>query len=128
MKKFDKSNYNFIDLSKTDYTTFSALEQDQLLEDTQELLKCTKGKVTKTPMNLALVGGYLIMRGGQFKKVNIFGAKWKKGNTTKQERKLIKKVFKTAQFYYLFKVVILLISKQGSRQDLLNPTVVKKIK
>lgn len=128
MKKFDKNNYKFIDLSKTDYTAFSAFEQDQLLMDTQEVLKCTKGKMSKTPMNLALVAGYLAMRGGEFKKVNAFGSKWKKGNTTKEERKLVKKVLTTAQFYYIFKIVIILITKQDNNKDILNPTVVQKIK
>ena len=128
MKQFDKKNYKFIDLSQTDYTTFSGIEQDQLLKDTQEVLQCTKGKMSKTPMNVALVAGYLAMRGGEFKKVNAIGAKWKKGNTTKEEQKLIKKVLSTARFYYLFKVVTVVISKQDNNQDLLNPTVVQKIK
>lgn len=129
MKKFNKENYKFIDLSETDYTQFSQVELDKMIEDTKEVLGLTKKKMKMTPMNLGLVGGLLGVKGGQFIKINaLTGAKWKKGNTTKEERKLIKRVFTTARLYYLFKVVIVLISKNSSEQDLLNPTLIQKIK
>ncbi len=129
MKKFNKENYKFVDLSETDYTQFSQVELDKMIEDTKEVLKLTKKKMKMTPMNLGLVGGLLGVKGGQFIKINaLTGAKWKKGNTTKEERKLIKRVFTTARLYYLFKVVIVLISKNSSEQDLLNPTLIQKIK
>lgn len=129
MKKFNKENYKFVDLSETDYTQFSQVELYKMIEDTKEVLKLTKKKMKMTPMNLGLVGGLLGVKGGQFIKINaLTGAKWKKGNTTKEERKLIKRVFTTARLYYLFKVVIVLISKNSSEQDLLNPTLIQKIK
>ncbi len=129
MKKFNKENYKFVDLSETDYTLFSQVELDKMIEDTKEVLGLTKKKMKMTPMNLGLVGGLLGVKGGQFIKINaLTGAKWKKGNTTKEERKLIKRVFTTARLYYLFKVVIVLISKNSSEQDLLNPTLIQKIK
>ncbi|MGN1052486.1 MAG: hypothetical protein ACI4SH_03750 [Candidatus Scatosoma sp.] len=128
MKKFDKNNYRFIDLSETDHTQFSPLELDGMIEDTKEVLAVTKKKIKSTPMNLALAAGLLGVRGGEFIKINaLTGAKWKKGNATKDERKLIKKVFSTARIYYLFKIVITLIKKEGA-VDQLNPTIVQKIK
>lgn len=127
MKKFDKDNYRFINLSETDYTQFSVLELDDRIATTKEILSMTKGKIKQTPMNIALVAGLLGVRGGEFKSINILGAKWKAGNTTKEERKLVKKVFFTAKFYYLFKVVITLISKKESQFDELNPTLAEKI-
>ncbi len=130
MKKqtFDKKNYNFIDLSETDINQFSQLEIDKMVEETKEVLQMTKGQVKKSIMNLGLAGGLLHAKGGQFVKINAFtGAKWKKGNTTKEEQKMLNKVFTTARFYYLFKVVIVLISKNESQQDTINPTLVQKI-
>ena len=127
--KFNKENYRFIDLSKTDYTQFSQIELDQMIADTKEVLEMTKGQVKSTPMNLGLAGGLLGVREGQFIKVNaLTGAKWKKGNATKEECNLLKKVFSTARIYYIFKVVIVLISQKQSDMDLLNPTLVQKIK
>lgn len=128
MKNFNKNDYRFIDLSETDCNQFSELELDDMLADTKEVLSVTKGKLKLTPMNIGLVSGLLAMRGGEFIKVNIFGAKWKKGNTAKEERKLIEKVFSTARLYYLFKLFIVLISKGDGEQDLLNPTLAQKIK
>ncbi len=128
MKNFVKEDYRFIDLSETDHTQFSQLELDKMIEDTKEVLAMTKGKMKKTPMNLALAGGLIGVRGGEFKGINaLTGAKWKKGETTKDERKLLKKVFSTARLYYVFKVVIVLISKKEGELDNLNPTLVQKI-
>ncbi len=128
-KTFDKNNYNFIDLTKTDFNDFSELELDKLIEDTKEVLSMTKGKVTKSPMNIGLAGGLLAVRGGEFKSINaLTGAKWTKGNTSKEEQKLLKKVFSTGRLYYLFKVVIVLIAQKDGQQDLLNPTLAQKIK
>ena len=127
--KFNKENYRFIDLSKTDHTQFSQLELDQMIADTTEVLTETKGKVKMSPMNLGLAGGLLAARDGQFVKINaLSGAKWKKGKASKAECKLLKKVFFTARLYYIFKVIIVLISKKDAEQDLFNPTLVQKIK
>ena len=80
-------------------------------------------------MNLGLAGGLLGVREGQFIKINaITGAKWNKGNATKEECKLLKKVFSTARLYYIFKVVIVLASQKEGAQDLFKPTLVQKIK
>lgn len=126
--KFDKSNYKFIDLSETDFTQFSQIELDKMIEDTKEVLAMTKGKVKMTPMNLGLAGGLLAVRNGQFIKINaLTGAKWKKGDATKDECRLLKKVFSSARLYYIFKVIIVLISQKDGVQDLLNPTLVQKI-
>ena len=127
-KKFDKNNYRFIDLAETDHTQFSQLELDKMIEDTKEVLEMTKKDRKKTPMNLGLAGGLLAVRDGQFIKINaLTGAKWKKGKATKDECKLLKKVFSTARLYYIFKVVIILVSKKEAEQDLFNPTLVQKI-
>ena len=125
--KFNKENYRFIDLSQTDFTQFSQIELDKMIADTIEVLQMTKGKVKSSPMNLGLAGGLLAVRGGQFEKINAFSAKWKKGDATKEECKLLKKVFSTAQLYYAFKVIIVLVSKEDSSQDLFAPTLVQKI-
>ena len=128
MNKFDKNNYRFIDLAETDYTQFSQLELDKMIEDTKEVLAMTKGKIKMTPMNLGLISGLLGVREGAFVKINaLTGAKWKKGNATKDECKLVKKVCTTARLYYIFKVVINLVSKKEGEQDLYNPTLVQKI-
>jgi hypothetical protein len=128
MKKFDKNNYKFIDLSETDHTQFSQLELDRMIADTVEVLNMTKGKITMSPMNLGLIGGILGVRGGQFIRINaLTGAKWKKGNASKDEQKLAKKVFSTARLYYIFRVVIALISQKNGEADQLNPTLVQKI-
>lgn len=128
MKTFDKNNYRFIDLSETDHTQFSQLELDKMIADTKEVLAMTKGKVKMTPMNLGLAGGLLGVRDGAFIKINaLTGAKWKQGNATKDECKLVKSVFFTARLYYIFKVVLALISKNNGEQDQLNPTLVQKI-
>lgn len=128
MKKFDKNNYKFIDLSETDHTQFSQIELDKMVEDTKEVLAMTKGKITMTPMNLGLIGGVLGVRGGQFVRINaLTGAKWKKGEASKDEQKLAKKVFFTARLYYIFRVVIALIAQKEGSADQLNPTLVQKI-
>ena len=127
--KFNKENYRFIDLSETDHTQFSQLELDQMIADTTEVLALTKGKVKMTPMNLGLAGGLLAARDGQFIKINaLSGAKWEKGNASKDECKLLKKVFSTARLYYTFKIFIVLTSQKDAEQDLFNPTLVQKIK
>lgn len=127
--KFDKNNYKFIDLSETDHTQFSQIELDKMIEDTIEVLNSTKGTMKQTPMNLGLVGGLLAVRGGRFIKINaLSGAKWEKGSVSKEEEKLCKKVFSTARLYYLFKIFIVLASKNEGSQDLLNPTLVQKVK
>ena len=129
MKKFDKNDYNFIDLSETDISQFSQIELDKMLADTKELLNITKGGVKNTPMNISPVSGLLAARGGEFKKINaITGAKWKKGNTTKEERKLINKVFNTGRLYYTFKIVINLVKQQAGEWDILKPTLAQKTK
>lgn len=126
MSKFNKNDYRFIDLSETDHTQFSQIELDKMIATTKEVLAKTKLSITKTPMNLSLVGGLLAVRDGEFIRINaLTGAKWKKGKTTKEERKLIKRVFSTAKLYYTFKVVIALIKKDGE-QDLLNPVLAQK--
>lgn len=128
MKTFDKNNYRFIDLSETDHTQFSQLELDKMIADTKEVLAMTKGKIKMTPMNLGLAGGLLGVRDGAFVKINaLTGTKWNKGNATKDECKLVKSVFFTARLYYVFKVVLALISKNEGEQDQFNPTLLQKI-
>jgi len=133
MKTFDKNNYRFIDLSETDHNQFSQLELDKMIADTKEVLDMTKGKTKMTPMNLGLAGGLLAVRDGQFVKIHaLTGAKWKKGKATKDECKLLKKVFSTARIYYMIKMVTALVTalvfQKAASQDILNPTLVQKIK
>ena len=103
MAKFNQSDYSFIDLTETDLSTYPAEQIEASLADTYGILEMTAKKKKKTPMNLALVAGLLEARGGRFIKVCPLYAKWKKGQATKKEIKIIKKAISSAKVFYLFK-------------------------
>ncbi len=125
-KKINLDEYEFIDLTKTDASTFSDSELADLAETTLDILKATKGKIKKTPMNGGLVAGYLAVNGGELVRVNGLSAKWKKGNCSKEARKVIKKTLSSAKIYYLFKSVLSSVMKKENGYELLNPTLAKK--
>ena len=80
---FNKNDYKFIDLTETAFEDFTAVELDRYIADTIEVLGMTKGKMTKSIMNLSLASGLLAVRGGEFIRINAFVAKYKKGNVSK---------------------------------------------
>ncbi len=123
---FNRTDYQFFDLTQIDHTEMSEEELTVLLNDTKEALSLTKDKTKNTPLSLQLAGGILAARGGEFIRINAFtGAKWKKGNTTKEEQALLKKVFSKARGYYFLRMFIALLGQHGEQQ-ILNPTLVKK--
>lgn len=126
MAKFNKNNYNFLNLAENDVSQLSVTELDKALRDTKEVLKMTKYKITKTIMNLQLVNGLVSVRGGEFKSINAFFAKVKMGSVTKEEKKLIKKVLSTAKWYYRLKVIIVLITKIQSVDSIDPMLAIKK--
>ena len=125
MAKFNKNNYNFLNLAENDVSQLSVTELDNALRDTKEILKMTKYKITKTIMNLQLVNGLVSVRGGEFKSINAFFAKVKMGSVTKEEKKLIKKVLVTAKWYYRLKVIIVMITK-NQKVDSIDPMLAIK--
>ena len=126
MSKFNKNNYNFLNLAENNVNELSVTELDNALRDTKEILKMTKYKITKTIMNLQLVNGLVSVRGGEFKSINAFFAKVKMGSVTKEEKKLIKKVLATAKWYYRLKVIIVLITKNQSVDSIDPMLAIKK--
>lgn len=126
MAKFNKNDYNFIDLSETDHTEMTAVELDKCIADTMEVLKMTKRKISSSIMNLSLVSGLLGVRGGEFVKINVFSAKYNKGNCTKEELKVIKSVINTAKWYYRLKVIIILIAQKQGEMDEVTPLLANK--
>lgn len=126
MAKFNKNNYNFLNLAENDVSQLSVTELDNALRDTKEILKMTKYKITKTIMNLQLVNGLVSVRGGEFKSINAFFAKVKMGSVTKEEKKLIKQVLATAKWYYRLKVIIVLITKNQSVDSIDPMLAIKK--
>ena len=57
---------------------------------------------------------------------SLFSKKYKKGDATKAELKLVKRVIKTFRIYLVFKVVIALIGNQQAGMELLAPHVARK--
>ncbi len=126
MAKINPDNYTFIDLTKTDYTQFTAAELDRYAADTTAVLSATGKKLKKTPMNVGLTAGLLAIRGGEFIKVMPIAAKYKKGNANKNELKVIKRAMNTARLYYLFKNILAMVMKKENDPDLLNPHIAVK--
>ena len=126
--KFNKNDYRYVDLSEVDYTEFTATELDSLIHDTIEVLKMTKRKVGKSIMNVSLASGLLAVRGGEFKSVNAFIARWKKGNTSKEERKLIKTVMRTAKWYFRLKVIMALITRRNNEFTEVAPILATRVR
>ena len=126
MAKLNLDAYNFIDLSQTDFSLLTDEELAVYIKDTSAVLDAYKKKATKAKMIFGLAAGLLAMRGGELTKVTLFSKKYKKGNATKQELKLVKRVIKTLRIYLVFKVVIALVGNQQAGMQLLAPHAARK--
>ncbi|MDE6274160.1 MAG: hypothetical protein K2L87_03825 [Clostridiales bacterium] len=126
MAKLNLDAYNFIDLSQTDFSLLTDEELAVYIKDTIAVLDAYKKKATKAKMIFGLAAGLLAMRGGELTKVTLFSKKYKKGNATKQELKLVKRVIKTFRIYLVFKVVIALVGNQQAGMQLLAPHAARK--
>ena len=129
MAKINVDDYEFINISDEsgfDPDTYSAEEYEQMVQDTMEVLKARKGKITKSPDNLCLVAGVLAMREGEFISIAPIMVKYKKGNASKSELKVIKKVFSTAKLYYLLRNVLSNIAQKGIGTDGIYPYLARK--
>lgn len=131
MAKFNIKDYEFIDFSADstyDFDSLSAEEFEQILKDTLDVLKARKGKMLKSPENLCLASGLLAARGGEFISIAPIMVRWKKGNISKEERKIIKKVFTTARWYYLFRNFLSNMVKSDIGTDGIYPYLARKIR
>lgn len=131
MAKFDINNYEFINISEgaeneTSLANLSANEIEEMVEATLEVLKATGGKFKKVPTNLCLVAGVLGVRGGEFKKIAPIKVTYKKGDTTKEELKVINKVFTTGRIYYLVRNVIAFAADNQIGADGIYPYLAKR--
>lgn len=126
MAKLKLEAYDFIDLSQTDFSLLTDEELNVYLKDTYEVTNAYKKKITKAKFLFGLAAGILAMRGGELTKVTLISKKYKKGEATKQELKLVKRVIKTFRRYLMFKVVIALISNRQAGMELLAPHAAKK--
>ncbi len=106
MAKFKLDDYNFIE----DVSQLNEMELENAIKDTKTVLDALKKKMTKANVILPLAAGLLEIRGGSLDKVTLFGAKYKKGDASKEELKIVKKVISTYKKYLLFKVIIALIA------------------
>lgn len=126
MAKLKSENYEFIDLSKTDFSLLTDEELMVYIKDTTDVLKAYKKKATKAKILFELAAGLLAVHGGELTKVTLFSKKYKAGDASKQEIKLIKRVIKTFRTYLVFKVFIALIDNQQAGMEMLAPHVAKK--
>lgn len=126
MAKLKLEAYNFINLSETDFSLLTDEELLLYLKDTADVIGAYKKKVTKAKFLFGLAAGLLAMRGGELTKVTLFSKKYKKGDATKQDLKLVKRVIKTFRIYLVFKIVIALISNQQAGMELLAPHAARK--
>jgi hypothetical protein len=125
-KKPNLKEYDLIDLAQTDLSLLTEEELEVYITDTKTVLSAYKRKLTKANLVLALAAGLVDARGGDFDKVTLFVAKYKKGNITKDEKKLVKRAIKTFRFYLVFKVIIVLISQNGGGIKEFSPLLAKK--
>ncbi|MDE7297096.1 MAG: hypothetical protein K2N84_07530 [Clostridia bacterium] len=126
MAKFNVDAYNFIDLSQTDFSLLTDEELAVYIKDTTTVLNAYKKKATKAKMIFGLAAGLLAMRGGELTKVTLFSKKYKLGDATKEEKKIVKRVIKTFRKYLVFKIFIALVSNQQAGMELLAPHAAKK--
>lgn len=126
MAKLNLDNYEFIDLSKTDFSLLTDEELMVYIKDTTDVLNAYKKKATKAKMLFGLAAGLLAVHGGELTKVTLFSKKYKTGDASKQEIKLIKRIIKTFRKYLVFKIFIALIANQQAGMELLAPHVAKK--
>lgn len=129
MAKFNINDYEFIDISERSESkveNLSANELEEMVKATLEVLAATKGKFKRVPANLCLASGVLGVRGGEFKKIVPIKVTYKKGNVSKSEHKLIKKVFNTARLYYLINNVISIAADKGIGTDGIYPYLARR--
>lgn len=126
MAKLNLDAYEFIDLSQTDFSLLTDEELEVYVKDTVKVLDAYKKKATKARMLFGLAAGLLAMRGGELTKVTLISKKYKAGDATKQELKLVKRVIKTFRIYLAFKVVIALMGNQAAGMELLAPHAARK--
>lgn len=129
MAKFNLKDYEFINVSEgsdNNVENLSANELEEMVEDTIAVLKATKGNLKKTPTNLCLAAGILGVRGGEFIKIVPIKATFKKGNASKDELKLLKKVFNTARLYYLINNIIKMAADKDVQCDGIYPHLARK--
>lgn len=131
MAKFDINNYEFINISEgaeneTSLEKLSANEIEEMVEATMEVLAATKGKMKRVPTNLCLAAGVLGVRGGEFVKIAPIKVTFKKGETSKDELKVINKVFTTARVYYLIRNVISFAADTQIGTDGIYPYLAKR--
>ncbi len=129
MAKFNLSDYEFINVSEgceNNVENLSANELEEMVKDTVAVLNATKKKMKKTPTNLCLAAGLLGVRGGEFVKVVPLKATYKKGNVSKEELKLLKKVFNTARLYYLFNNIVKMAADKDIQTDGIYPHLARK--
>ena len=129
MAKFNIDNYEFINISEgteNNVENLSANELEEMVADTLDVLKATKGKLKKTPTNLCLVAGILGVRGGEFIKIAPIKVTFKKGDATKDEMKIIKKVFTTGRIYYLINNIIKTAADKDIPVDGIYPHLARK--
>ena len=126
MAKLKLDAYNSINLSETDFSLLTDEELLVYLKDTADVLNAYKKKATKAKFLVGLAAGLLAMRGGELTKVTLFSKKYKKGDATKAELKLVKRVIRTFRIYLVFKIVIALIGNQQAGMELLAPHAARK--
>lgn len=126
MAKFNLDAYKFIDMTQTDFSLMTDEELEVYVKDTVTVLEAFKKKMTKANFIFGLAAGLLAVRGGELTKVTLFSTKYKKGEATKDELKLVKRVIKTFKKYLVFKIIINLISNSAGGIDLIAPHVAKR--
>ena len=131
MAKFDINNYEFINISEgaeneSSLEKLSTNEIEEMVEATLEVLKATGAKLKKVPTNLCLASGILGVRGGEFKKIAPIKVTYKKGETSKEELKIINKVFTTGRIYYLIRNVVSFAAEKQIGTDGIYPYLAKK--
>ena len=131
MAKFDINNYEFINVSEgaeneTALANLSANEVEEMVEATLEVLTATGSKFKRVPTNLCLAAGVLGVRGGEFKKIAPIKVTFNKGETSKDELKVINKVFTTARIYYLVRNVVAFAADNQIGTDGIYPYLAKR--
>lgn len=126
MAKLNLDAYDFIDLTKTDFSLLTDEELEVYAKDTATVIGAYKKSVKKAQFLFGLAAGLLAIRGGELTKVTLFAKKVKKGTASKDELKLVKKVISTFRKYLAFKIVINLIANKATGMELLAPHVARQ--
>ena len=129
MAKINVTDYEFINISEgteNNVENLSANELEEMITDTLTVLKATGGKLKKTPTNLCLASGILGVRGGEFIKIAPIKVTFKKGSTSKEEMKVINKVFTTGRIYYLINNIVKMAADKDIPTDGIYPHLARK--